>query len=77
MGHLLHGSPRAFCSHVLRYGLRTIRGRTGGFNVDAPATLARSAAAATVKDRIAFKMEIMGIADNDAREAQYMYRKSI
>jgi hypothetical protein len=52
MGHFDQGSSRAFCSHVLRYGLRTIRGRTGGAR-EAPATLARSAARAKLGERIA------------------------
>jgi hypothetical protein len=38
---------------VLRYGFRTISGRTGGWSVEAPATLARSAATVTLRDRIA------------------------
>jgi hypothetical protein len=53
MGHLLHGSSRAFWSHVLRYGLRTMRGRTGGLSVEAPTALARSAVRAKLKGRIA------------------------
>jgi len=35
MGHLLQGSSRAFCNHVLRYGLLTTSGRTGGWRVEA------------------------------------------
>jgi hypothetical protein len=38
---------------VLRYGFRTISGRTGGWSVEAPATLARSAATVTLRERIA------------------------
>ena len=52
MGHFVHGSSRAFCSHVLRYGFLTINGRTGGVKVEAFATLARSAAAMAVISRI-------------------------
>ena len=52
MGHLLHGSSRAFCSHVLKYGLRTINGSTGGWRVEASMTPARSAAATTLRERI-------------------------
>lgn len=53
MGHLLHGSSLAFCSHVLRYGFRTINGRTGGVREEAPATLASSAAAVKLRERMA------------------------
>jgi hypothetical protein len=52
IGHLVQGSSRALCNHVLRYGLRTIRGRTGGVR-EARATLARSAARAKPGERIA------------------------
>lgn len=52
MGHLLQGSSRAFCNHVLKYGLRTINGSTGGWRVEASMTLARSAAATTLRERI-------------------------
>lgn len=36
MGHLLHGTSLALASQVERYGLRTMRGNTGGVNVEAP-----------------------------------------
>lgn len=52
MGQSVHGSARAFGSHVLRYGFLTIRGKTGGCRVDAPATLARSAEVVIVKARM-------------------------
>jgi hypothetical protein len=59
IGHLLHGSSRAFCNHVLRYGLLTIKGRTGGWRVDALATLPSSADPATSsKSHIASKMNL-------------------
>jgi hypothetical protein len=48
-----HGSSRAFWSHVLKYGFRTMSGRTGGWSVEAPATLASSAATVTLRERIA------------------------
>lgn len=38
IGHLFHGSSLASLSHKLRYGLRTIRGSTGGFSLDALAS---------------------------------------
>jgi hypothetical protein len=53
MGHLLQGSSLAFCSHVLRYGFRTMRGSTGGWRVEAAATLARSAATIILGECIA------------------------
>jgi hypothetical protein len=56
MGHFFHGSSLAFPSHVLRYGLRTMSGRTGGVRDEASATPARSAVEAvamTPKERIA------------------------
>jgi len=40
MGHFSHGSSRAPVSQVLRYGLRTSKGRTGGVSVEALATAA-------------------------------------
>lgn len=40
MGHFFHGSSLALPSHVLRYGLRTINGSTGGDREDAVATVA-------------------------------------
>ena len=49
MGHFVHGSSRAFPSHVLRYGFLTINGRTGGVRVDAEAMLASSAADTVLK----------------------------
>lgn len=52
IGHLVHGSSLAFCSHVLKYGFLTINGRTGGVNVDALAMLASSIAGMTSCDRI-------------------------
>ena len=51
MGHLLHGGSRASPSHVLKYGLRTISGRTGGVSVDASTAFASSAEAATAASR--------------------------
>lgn len=52
IGHLLQGSSRAFCSHVLKYGFLTINGRTGGWRVEASMTLARSAVANIPRERI-------------------------
>jgi hypothetical protein len=42
IGHLLHGSSRAFCNHVLKYGFLTINGSTGGWRLEAFAALASS-----------------------------------
>lgn len=42
IGHFDHGSSLASASHVERYGLRTIRGNTGGVSVDAAPRLLRS-----------------------------------
>jgi len=51
MGHLFHGFSLTSPSHALRYGFRTIRGRTGGVSLEASAERPRSTepAAATVK----------------------------
>lgn len=38
IGHLFHGFSLASLSHKLRYGLRTIRGSTGGVSLDALAS---------------------------------------
>lgn len=40
MGQFSHGASRAFPSQVLRYGFRTINGRTGGVRVEALAQAA-------------------------------------
>jgi len=42
MGHSVQGASRAWLSHVLRYGLRTINGTTEGVSVDAPARAAKA-----------------------------------
>ena len=34
MGHCCHGSSLALASQVEKYGLRTVRGRTGGVRVE-------------------------------------------
>jgi hypothetical protein len=34
MGHLFHGTSRALASQVLKYGVRTINGSTGGVRVE-------------------------------------------
>jgi hypothetical protein len=47
MGHLSHGGLRALGSHVLRYGLRTISGRTGGVRMDVADDTAASEASRT------------------------------
>lgn len=55
MGHLFHGFSLTSPSHALRYGFRTIRGRTGGVSLEASAKRPRStepAAAAMKKKRI-------------------------
>lgn len=49
MGQLSHGTPRALPSHVLKYGLRTINGRTEGFNDEALAKFTAAAAASKVE----------------------------
>ena len=53
IGHLFHGASLASSSHVLRYGLRTIRGSTGGECVEADAEKLHSAEprAAAAKDQ--------------------------
>lgn len=56
IGHFVHGASLAFPSQVLRYGLLTTSGRTGGLNVDASTTAestpAMAAAAAVWPKRI-------------------------
>lgn len=74
MGHLLHGSSRAFCNHVLRYGFLTMSGSTGGWRVEAPTTLARSAAVVTLRDRIA---SINGAHAHANRRVKARERKSL
>lgn len=46
IGHLSHGGPLALANQVLKYGFRTINGRTGGVNVEASAMEATAAIAA-------------------------------
>lgn len=46
MGHLLHGSSLASFNQVLMYGVRTVRGNTGGVSDEAATRPVSSAAAA-------------------------------
>jgi hypothetical protein len=56
---LVHGSSRAFCNHVLKYGFLTIKGSTGGWRLDASAALASNAdPAASPNSRIASKRSL-------------------
>ena len=43
IGHLFQGASLASSSHVLRYGLRTINGNTGGVSFEADAEKLQSA----------------------------------
>ena len=67
MGQSSHGGLRAFPSHVLRYGLRTIRGRTGGFSVDASTTVAADSIRAACIDQSP-KRNILGGSTEDWQE---------
>lgn len=71
MGHLFHGVSLASPSHVLKYGLRTAKGRTGGFSVEAPTgrvNKAEPAAAAAKSQCIAWYVE--GFSDKAVLKAQ-------
>jgi hypothetical protein len=50
MGHLLHGTSRALASQVLKYGVRTINGSTGGVRVEQLESAGRSKVAAANAD---------------------------
>lgn len=48
MGHLFHGVSLASPNHVLKYGFRTTKGKTGGVSFEAPTgRLSRAEPAAT------------------------------
>ena len=49
MGQWLHGASRASGSQVLKYGLRTVSGSTGGVSLEASATDSASARAAATE----------------------------
>lgn len=55
IGHCSHGSSLALASQVEKYGLRTVRGRTGGVRVEhvtRPNSTAAAAATDFMVDRI-------------------------
>lgn len=60
IGHSYHGGSLASPSQVLKYGLRTINGRTGGVSLEAWADKTSAdpaaAAAATVSQRMVEEM---------------------
>ena len=64
MGQFSHGGSRAWYSHVLRYGFRTIRGRALGVRVDA---LARATSARREENRIVGFLDKNEGVDSEAR----------
>ena len=51
MGHLSHGDSLALPNQVLRYGVRTVRGNTGGLSFEAPTGSPNSAEPAATTRR--------------------------
>lgn len=52
MGQLSHGASRAWLNQMLRYGFRTINGRTGGTKTEAQAVAASHTSTGSVGSRI-------------------------
>lgn len=74
IGHLFHGEILASPSHVLRYGLRTIKGKTGGVKVDASAIELSSAEPATAATKDEYITHTASLAPSNANGAVKMVK---